>query len=370
MAETMPDKVRVTFVLPSFAGGGAERVVLTLIRHLDRGRFAPRLVVLSGEGPLRDSLPDGLAVTDLRRRRLRQAWFRLPAALGATDPDVIVPTISHINLAVLMIRGRLPPGVRIVARESNTPSASLGATRWPGLFRALYRRYCRRADAILCPSRRVAAEFTTQFGVDPRRLEVMPHPVDVTSVRRLADPPNRHPGPGRRLVAAGRLTRQKGFDRLIGLLPDLPPDTHVTVLGEGEDRAALLRQAESLGVSDRLELPGYVPNPWTHFAGADAFLLPSRWEGMPNAALEALAVGTPVVARTEAGGVTEIGAVEGALAIADDDDAFAAAVRRVVARDEIVLRPSLLPERFALPTVMAAFQALLVRVAAGGRPNG
>ena len=133
MTVTVQDRIRVTFVLPSFAGGGAERVMLTLIRHLDRTRFAPTLVVLSGEGPLRESVPDDLAVIDLERPRLRHAWFRLGGALRATIPDIVVPTISHINLAALMQRSKLAAGTRIVARESNTPSANLGATRCPRL---------------------------------------------------------------------------------------------------------------------------------------------------------------------------------------------------------------------------------------------
>ena len=362
MTVTVQDRIRVTFVLPSFAGGGAERVMLTLIRHLDRTRFTPTLVVLSGEGPLRDSVPDDLTVVDLERPRLRHAWFRLGDALRATSPDIVVPTISHINLAALMQRRRLAAGTRIVARESNTPSASLGATRWPRLYRWLYRRYCRRADAILCPSQSVSAEFVAAFGIDPARLVVLPHPVDVDRLRGHSASPERAPGAGLRFVAAGRLTRQKGFDRLIDAMPGLPDDTHLTIFGEGEDRTALVSRAKQRGVEDRVAFAGFSSNPWPYFAGADAFLLPSRWEGMPNAALESLAVGTPVIARSEAGGVTEIGAVAEALTIVENDNAFTAAMAGVLTRSDLLLRPSVLPERFALEAVMRDFEVLLSRV--------
>lgn len=72
MANATPRKIKVTFVLPSFAGGGAERVVLTLMRHLDPARFTPHLIVLNGEGPLRDSVSGNISVTDLRQPRLRR----------------------------------------------------------------------------------------------------------------------------------------------------------------------------------------------------------------------------------------------------------------------------------------------------------
>ena len=353
--------IRVTFVLPSFAGGGAERVVLTLARHLDRTRFAPSLVVLNGDGPLREVVPDDLPVTDLARPRLRHAWSRLGRALRATNPDIVLPTISHINLATLMQRGRLAPHTRIIARESNTPSASLGATRWPRLYHRLYRHYCRRADTILCPSRLVSDEFASTFKIAPGRLFVLPHPVDVEAIRSAAQSPQREPGAGLRFVAAGRLTHQKGFDRLIEILPRLPVDTHLTLFGDGEDNASLVAQADRLGLRDRIAFKGFVREPWSHFAGADAFLLPSRWEGMPNAALEALAVGARVIARSEAGGVGEIESA--VLTIVDSDDAFAEAMAQTPLSATEELRESHLPDRFTLRAVMYEFEALLSRIA-------
>lgn len=365
MAHSGERKTRVTFVLPSFSGGGAERVVLTLVRHLDRNRFSPCLVVLNGHGALKDTVPNDLPVTDLKRPRLRQAWPHLAAALRDTNADIVVPTISHINLAVLTLRGRLGPETRIIARESNTPSASLSATRWPTLFRGLYKWFVPRADIVLCPSQRVATEFHQDYGIDQDRLAVLPHPVDLERVRRHSRSIVRAPGNGLRFVAAGRMTRQKGFDRLIDLFPTLPENAHLTLLGEGEDLEALKQRAARLGVLGRIEFPGFVDNPWAYFAGADAFLLSSRWEGMPNAALEALGVGVPVIARLEAGGVTEIGASADALTIVDNDRDFATAMRNMPAWSDASQRPSLLPERFTLDSVMAEFEDLLTRTVGG-----
>jgi glycosyltransferase involved in cell wall biosynthesis len=367
MAHSGERKIRVTFVLPSFSGGGAERVVLTLARHLDRDRFSPFLVVLDAHGALMDPVPDEVPITDLKRPRLRQAWPHLAGALRDTNSDIIVPTISHINLAVLMLRGRLGPKTRIIARESNTPSASLAATRWPALFRGLYRWFIPRADAVLCPSQRVATEFHQDYRIDRDRLVVLPHPVDLNMVRRHSQPVVRAPGKGQRFVAAGRMTRQKGFDRLIDLFPTLSEDAHLTLLGEGGDLEALKQRAARLGVLDRIAFPGFSDNPWAYFAGADAFLLPSRWEGMPNATLEALGVGVPVIARSEAGGVTEIGARTGSLTIVDSDQEFAAAMRNVQEQPGEVSRPSLLPERFTLDIVMTDFEEFLAKTAGSVR---
>jgi glycosyltransferase involved in cell wall biosynthesis len=365
MAKTDKTAIRVTFVLPSFAGGGAERVILTLARHLDRARFSPDFIVLDGQGALANTVPDDITVTDLECPRLRQAWPRLSRALKERRGNVVVPTISHINLAVLMLRRQLGPTGRVIARESNTPSASLGATNWPRLYRWLYRRYIPRADTVLCPSRKVASEFTEEYGIATNRLATLPHPVDVALVRHHSKEAIREAGAGLRFVAAGRMTRQKGFDRLIDLLPELPSDTHVTFLGEGGDLEGLRQRGKGLGVENHTAFPGFVANPWRYYAGADAFLLPSRWEGMPNAALEALAVGAPVIAFAEAGGIVEINAPKSAVTIANDGKSFAEAMRGIANRSRISPRPSLLPSRFALDGVMAEFEALLIHTVAG-----
>jgi glycosyltransferase involved in cell wall biosynthesis len=98
------------------------------------------------------------------------------------------------------------------------------------------------------------------------------------------------------LVAVGRLAPQKGFDILIEALARLPEDVRLVILGEGPQRAALQQQASRLGVAERLDLPGYCADPQAEIAAADCFVLASRFEGSPNALVEALATGVPVVA--------------------------------------------------------------------------
>jgi glycosyltransferase involved in cell wall biosynthesis len=109
------------------------------------------------------------------------------------------------------------------------------------------------------------------------------------------------------LVAAGRLSYQKGFDLLIEAIA-LCQNTsiYLTILGEGPKRKELEQLAEAKGVADRVSFAGFQQNPYAFFAHADAFVLSSRYEGFPNVVLEALACGTPVIATPAPGGVKEI----------------------------------------------------------------
>jgi glycosyltransferase involved in cell wall biosynthesis len=207
----------------------------------------------------------------------------------------------------------------------------------------------------------MAIDLACAFAVTHERLVVLPNPVDEKAHRAAAASPSRAPGPGPRFVAAGRLVHQKGFDRLLTMLARLPDTARLTILGDGPDRETLIRRAGKLGLAERVALPGFEAAPWAIYAGADAVVMPSRWEGMPNVALEALACGTPVIATPDAGGIAELAAAapRGAVTLAEAGEAFVAAMRAVALGAPAELRPSLLPAAHRTENAVAAFEAIL-----------
>jgi glycosyltransferase involved in cell wall biosynthesis len=280
--------------------------------------------------------------------------------LSRLQPDLIVSTLGYINVTLLALQPLLR-GVPILVREANTPSRSLPNQPFSRTIAAAYRLLYPRAAAVVCQSEWMRDELQRDYRVPRERLHLIYNPVDVEKVRTASRQPMRHPGSGVRLVAAGRLTRQKGFDRLIELLPQLDDDVHLTLLGDGVDRAALEQRVHELGLEPKVSIPGFIDEPWPWFAGADAFVLPSRWEGMPNVALEALAVGTPVIATSEAGGIAEVQARTdpGVVTLARMGGEFLDALRSVRADASKGLRPSLLPPDFYLDQASSRLQKLL-----------
>ena len=110
------------------------------------------------------------------------------------------------------------------------------------------------------------------------------------------------------LVAAGRLHPQKDFPTLLKAFALLRAsrDVRLIILGEGEQRSLLERMVRELGLEESVSLPGFVANPYPYFRSADTFVLSSLYEGMPNVLLQALALGTPVVATRCHSGAQEV----------------------------------------------------------------
>jgi glycosyltransferase involved in cell wall biosynthesis len=322
------------------------------------------LIALSGAGPLASLAPAGLPVHVLERPRVRQALPALVRTIHRLRPTALISTISQLNLAMAALRPVLPASMAVYLRETNTPSHNLAnLPPLPSLLmRSGYRVLYPKATGVVCNAAIVARELELDFLVEPARIHRIDNPVDIAGLRARAQSVRRAAGPGARFVAAGRLTRQKGFDRLVESFARLSPDSHLTILGEGPDESALRRRVEDLGLAKRISLAGFQAEPWRAYAGADAFLLPSRWEGMPNAALEALACGTPVIATPEAGGIAEVAedAASGAVSMAEWGDAFDTAMAAVVANPRPdPLRASLLPSRFSLDAVVDRWSDLL-----------
>jgi glycosyltransferase involved in cell wall biosynthesis len=341
--------------------------VATLLRELDRGRFQPMLAIVDGrDGTWRTELPDDVPVHDLACRRVRDALPRVVALIRRERPDVVFSTLSHLNLALALVRPLLPGPTRCIARESIVLGELVSRMRRPALWRTAYRQLYRRFDAIVCQSEDMRRDLVEHFRVPAAKAMTIHNPVDAERIRHLvgssgvnaADVPR---DPARiELVAAGRLVPQKGFDVLIeaiGLAGDAR--MHLTVLGEGPLRTALEAQAAGLGLSSRVRFAGFDPDPWPAYARADAFVLSSRYEGFPNAVLEALACGTPVVAVPAPGGLDEIATATGGVRLAADLSAaaLARALGDFAATRDAPVRIDL--AAYGLRRIVARYEALL-----------
>ncbi|MEQ9490393.1 MAG: glycosyltransferase [Alphaproteobacteria bacterium] len=360
-------RVTVDAVMPSFSVGGSERVMLSLLSGLDKCKFDIRLLVLNPTGPMQQAAVGIENVQLVGSPRLSSALPKLMKLVSSRKPDILFGSQAHVNLALSVLSWFVPKS-SLVLREANMPSLCLREGHWPFWYKWAYRLLLPRADHVIATSGIMASEFINDFAVPESRVTILPNPVDVDTIREKAIPADRRDGAGRRFIAVGRLERQKGFDRLIDWMATTDSNDHLTIVGEGSQRPLLERKLSQCDYRDRISLAGMKQNPWSCVAGADAFLMSSRWEGLPNAVLEALAVGTPVIVTRESGGIHDIAdaAPVGAVTIADTEADFVAAMKNVKPCTVPELRPTLLPEIYYGKNVSAAFEMLLLKLRKSG----
>ena len=189
---------------------------------------------------------------------------------------------------------------------------------------------------------------------------MLPNPVDEDIIRNKAASCKRNIDE-RSFISVGRLTYQKGFDRLIKLFSKVS-EGNLLIIGEGEEREELTRLINEYGLSQRVFLEGLKENPWEWIACADAFLMSSRWEGLPNVVLEALSCGVKVIATPESGAVNEIkGELENSsnLIIAEMPGKYLDEIEKVKKRENYILNKSYLPYCYKKNNVWEKYEELI-----------
>ena len=366
-----PRPVRVLFLIPNLTVGGAERVIVTLVNHLDRSKFDLALGVLDTRGAafLKEQLAIDIKLYDLGVSRVRYALPKLIRFIWRLRPDVVFSTMAHLNIALAAAIPILPQKTRYIARETVIVSQQLLGSAfwasWSWAYRYLYPRF----DRIICQSAYMRDDLAANFSIPISKLIVINNPLDIDRITNLARQPLKFPLPNAperqctgivKLVAAGRLSREKGFDILIEAIAlSSLRQLSVTILGRGPLLETLQALASAKGVEHQVRFIGFQENPYAFMARADAFVLCSRHEGFPNVVLEALACGTPIIATPAPGGIKEIAQATGGvqLASAVSAEALSNELRRFVESgptDKIVTL-----HKFNLGKILQEYSAVL-----------
>jgi len=307
----MDVRKKIMIVMPSLTGGGAERVMLTIVKHIDREKFIPIFVLTKKEGRFLNvlkTLPKDVEVIDLDASAARYAIFKIAKVIREIKPDIVFSTLGYLNLLIAIIRPFYSKNIKFISRESNTVSVENKQEKYPRLFDWLYKNVYNNFDLIITQSKYMRDDLVENFGIQKSRTVVIYNPVDIDNVLEKSQESKDgiYNNDKINLVAAGRLAPQKGFDVLVECMSLLGDEFHLTILGEGDDEDALKQQIKTLNLQDKITLAGFTHNPYVYFKGADYFVLSSRYEGLPNVVLESNVCGTPCVAFDTPGGTAEV----------------------------------------------------------------
>lgn len=297
----------ILFVINSLAGGGAERVFVTLVRNseLRRERYEIVVALLDDEADEAYRLPEWVTVVRLASGgSLLKSALRLRRLARTLRPACILSFLTRANVAAVI--AARSSRCRVVISERVNTAAHLATGRFAWISRAIVSLTYPRADRIIAVSQGVKDTLAAQFGVPGQHIRVVANPVDGEHIRgqgRQDDPLGAGPLDW---VTMGRLVPNKNVALAIEGFSRSGLPGRLLVLGEGPQREALAASAQRLGISDRVVFAGFQSNPYAIIARAGAYCLPSNAEGFPNALVEAMALGRPVVATDCPSGPAEI----------------------------------------------------------------
>jgi GalNAc-alpha-(1->4)-GalNAc-alpha-(1->3)-diNAcBac-PP-undecaprenol alpha-1,4-N-acetyl-D-galactosaminyltransferase len=368
---------RVTVVSASLYGGGAERVVIDLCRHLrDSGREV-MLLTLTGDDTDAYKAPDGVRRERLEIRRVSRSlfqtiWYSLERAVAvrrklvSSKPDVVVSFIDRINMLTLV--SLFGTGIPAIVSERIHPGYNPIERVW------LFARH------FIYPLANAVTVQTTEGAEWIRRHMWVKRPVVIpNAVRHLEDLGDRTDEAADSMsrpfvLAIGRLNEQKGFDLLLdafcrsGLAR---AGWRLVVLGEGPERPALKQQATALGIADAVTFPGFVEvGQWLR--RADIFVMSSRYEGFPNALMEAMQMQRACISFDCPSGPRDLieNDRDGLLVPPQDVAALSEALQRLAADPALCSRlgaeASKIGERFSAASVYAKWLNLIDSVASKG----
>lgn len=304
--------IRLALVITELFPGGAERCLVELACRIDRRRFSPVVYSLASQPPDdRQSLVQRLKQVEVPAHflNLRSAtqYFsgarQLAGLLREQQAEIVQTFLFHAN--VLGARA-----ARLAGSPYLVTNIRVADPRW---WRSALERFGTvTAERIVCVSDEVKA-FCRVAGFAEKKLVVIPNGIDITPWRdaRPADLQAFGVPAGRRVfLYVGRLDEQKGLAPFFGELPAILrelPEHDFLLVGDGKLKPALLQQAARSGIAQRVLFAGWQPAIHGIMAAADLLVLPSRWEGMPNVILEAMACGRPVVASRAEGVASLLG---------------------------------------------------------------
>ncbi|SEN60612.1 N-acetylgalactosamine-N,N'-diacetylbacillosaminyl-diphospho-undecaprenol 4-alpha-N-acetylgalactosaminyltransferase [Sphingomonas gellani] len=295
----------VLFVINSLAGGGAERVMLTLLAG-SQGQMAqnPFELALLDDEPDAYPPPVWLPLARLSTGGSMARGLRSLLALARRRrPRLMVSFLTRANVLCVIV-GRML-GCRTVISERVNTSAHLAGPRHR-VSRLLVRATYRFADRVIAVSDGVADDLVANFGVRRDRIVVIGNPVDLDNVTSRGGEAVPLPCAPPFIAAMGRLTPTKNMALLVDAYAASGVDVPLVIMGEGPERDVLAAQIARLGLSGRVYLAGFQKNPYAVLAHAALYVSASNGEGFPNALVEAMALGRPVVVTNCASGPSEI----------------------------------------------------------------
>lgn len=293
----------ILFYMTSLQVGGGERVMVDLMSKFSKKGFNVSLAVINYEGLMKKSLSQDVKVFDFKKSSIFVSFLKLCFLVFRLKPRVLFSSTFHLNPFIVPASVFSFKKTKTVIRIGNP--LSLTFDKYQGfkdgfLIPLLTRIFYKRATKIICVSQGIAQDTRQYLNYHGKNLKVIYSPKDYEALKKKGEeyiPSVFKNKQTKFLLFVGRLVEQKDPETLIRAMSFLKnKNVHLVLVGGGGMESKLKILAQDLGVTNQIYFEGPQDNPYVYMKNADIFVLPSRWEGMPNVLLESLAFDMVVVA--------------------------------------------------------------------------
>ena len=296
-------KIDVVFVLPSLIAGGAERIMSFVAGNLDHSKFNVKLIIIGFEQDNVYDLKD-IDVIYFNKSRVLYAITDLFWYFKKNKPNIVVSSIVHLNTIIAFLSPFFRK-TKFVSREANVLSV---LSKYNPYTKSIFPKGMvvlayKLVDKIICQSKDMQKDMIANYNVPLAKTVLINNPITnsfkiKSHVRNNAKPI--------KFITIGRLSREKGFDRIIESLSKVDFQFEYTIIGDGIEKENLFQQIENLGLTNNINYIKFTSNVEQYLSESDLFLQGSYVEGFPNVLIESCVVGTPVLAFNAPGGLDEI----------------------------------------------------------------
>ncbi|WP_417273496.1 glycosyltransferase [Celeribacter halophilus] len=357
----------VMLYVPTFSGGGAERVFVRIANFYVAEGYSVSFVVNRAGGPIESLLSPDIKIIEAGYDQSLRAIPALIRVLRHQRPRAVISALTSANLAmVIAVRlARLSgvhPRLMICERNEFTTASRRFSPKKRRIFRTLVSLLYPLADKISGNASGVVDDLKDYVRASDGKFCMLPNPApDAEQIALALTSPPPHPWFTENIpvaVAMGRLVAQKDYPMMLKAIAECKMPVRLLILGQGEERSALEELANTLGIQDRVDFVGFQMNRFDYLAHGKIFLLSSHSEGFPNALIEAISFGLPCVSTDCAGnGPKDIlgQSFPEMLVPVGDYSAMAQAISDQIQKPTSPSRISALAERYTLSAISNQF---------------
>lgn len=300
---------KVLVFVPYLTQGGAQRVVINLLKAMATDKFDVSLVIVSKKKAVFvDHIPLKVRLIDMDKKNAKSSIFAFSRVLRTENPDIILSHMDYGNIITWIALKLSMVQAELVITEHST----LSKTNRSGWFKILMKKVYPRVTQVVAVSTGVAKDLISELRLDPNKVQTIYNPIVDNDLKKCSeqgvDPVLSEEGTEPYILAAGGLKEAKDYPTLLKAFKIVRDRINIRllILGEGHLKEELEKLAKRLEVQSDVRFLGFQKNPYVYMRHADLLVLSSAWEGFGNVLVEAMACECPVVSTDCMSGPREI----------------------------------------------------------------